>query len=198
MSHEGPPSKVPEDGAESDRRSLLSRFSGLFMAGGLIAGYGMFTHIAGRFLYPAKEPKPRWLFVSRLADMKPGDSKIFKTPGGASVVVARQGPGAEDFIALSSVCPHLGCQVHWQTAQSQFFCPCHNGSFDANGKPTGGPPLEADQSLEAYPLRAERGLLYIGVTEQPLSGQRKAELSESVAPTGPGQDPCLFQRPRDF
>ena len=146
------------------------------MAGGLIAGYGTFFGYAGRFLYPAADARTAWMFVTDVASMEPGASLSYRTPGGASVVVTRQ---ADDrFLALSSTCPHLGCQVHWEASKERFFCPCHNGTFDKEGKGTGGPPGDAGQSLLQYPLKVENGLLYI---EVPV---------EKVA-RGDGHDPCL-------
>lgn len=128
------------------------------MTGGLAAGYGAFAGLAGRFLYPAHPRPTGWMFVSEVARL--GDSFLYRTPAGESVTIARRG---EDFIALSSVCPHLGCQVRWEGHHNRFFCPCHNGAFDPDGKATAGPPAKAGQSLTRYRLKIENGLLFIEV-----------------------------------
>lgn len=135
------------------------------MAGGLAAGYGTFATLAARYLYPPQGGSTGWLFATELSRIKKGESFVFRSPAGASIVIARQSEvgKAEDFIALSSTCPHLGCQVHWEGQNNRFFCPCHNGSFDASGVATGGPPKDANQSLPRYPLKVEYGLLYIEV-----------------------------------
>jgi Rieske Fe-S protein len=88
-----------------------------------------------------------------------------KSPAGDNVLITRQGQGeaAGDFIALSSTCPHLGCRVHWESAENRFFCPCHNGTFDRGGSATGGPPAAEHKNLPRYPLRVENGLLFINV-----------------------------------
>ena len=75
---------------------------------------------------------------------------------------------ADAFIALSSTCPHLGCQVHWEPQNDRYLCPCHNGTFAPAGTPTGGPPFEANQSLPHYPLRVEGGLLFVEVGTRAL------------------------------
>ncbi len=154
--------------SEPDRRGFLATGA---MAGGLVAGYGAFAAIAGRFLYPARPAATEWLFVLDLGSMKQGESIVYKTPAGATVAVARTAATGtdQDFLALSSTCPHLGCQVHWEGAKERFFCPCHNGTFDPTGKATGGPPAEAGQSLLRYPLKVEKGLLYIQVPVEKLS-----------------------------
>ncbi len=137
------------------------------MAGGLAAGYGTLAVMAGRFLYPTADDTFGWCFVATLDQLEPGKAMTFVAPSGARVVVARQGAGtsADEFVALSSVCPHLGCQVHWEPQNDRFFCPCHNGVFDRQGAPISGPPAQAGQSLTHYPLRVENGLLFV---EAPL------------------------------
>jgi Rieske Fe-S protein len=138
---------------------------------GLVGGYGMFAAIAARFLFPSR-PDPRaWLFATEVDRLRPGDSQLYTTPSGESVIITRQGEGGavSDFIALSSTCPHLGCRVHWESPNQRFFCPCHNGTFDPQGRATGGPPKAAGQDLPRYPLRIERGLLFIEVPTRTLS-----------------------------
>lgn len=135
------------------------------MAGGLTAGYGTFAAYAGRFLYPTDDGALGWQFVATLDDFDVGDAREFVAPSGAKVVIARQGDtdDADAFIALSSVCPHLGCQVHWESQNDRFFCPCHNGVFDPQGKATEGPPAKAKQSLLEFRVKVENGLLYVEV-----------------------------------
>lgn len=137
------------------------------MTAGLAAGYGMFCHVAGRFLYPAHDAPKRWVYVTDVARMKAGDSLEYRTPDGASVSVTRRGSGGgvEDFAALGNVCPHLGCHVHWESQNARYFCPCHNGAFDPSGKATAGPPAEAGQSLPSFPLKVEGGLLFIQIVD---------------------------------
>jgi len=120
---------------------------------------------AGRYLYPAEPQAKAWLFVTELGGMKAGESLDFVDPTGAKVVIARRAEEgkAEDFIALSSTCPHLGCQVQWQAHENRFFCPCHNGVFTPEGEPVEGPPAQAGQSLKHYPLKVESGMLFIEV-----------------------------------
>jgi Rieske Fe-S protein len=158
------------------RRSFLTRSTSLAMAGGLAAGYGTFAGIAVRYLYPAHPTETGWVFVSDVAGMQVGESRVFRTPTGATAAIARRGAAGtiEDFVALSSTCPHLGCQVHWEAQNNRFFCPCHNGAFDPTGKAIAGPPAEAGKSLPRYPLRIENGLLYIEVPLERLDEPRKA------------------------
>lgn len=151
--------------AKPPRRVFLNTTANVAMATGLIAGYGSFGVMAARYLYPAG-PMPRaWMYVKDLKSFLPGESLPFRTPAGASVVIARKGDTGtvDDFFALSSTCPHLGCKVSWEGPKNRFFCPCHNGVFDPSGKAVEGPPAAAGQSLSRYPLKIEEGLLFIEV-----------------------------------
>jgi len=165
------------------------------MASGLALGYGMFFRSAGQYLYPADEGTA-WMFVTNVASLPPGQALTFQSPTGVPVVVTRRSTDsaddeltADDFLALSSVCPHLGCRVHWEPQHNRFFCPCHLGTFDPQGYPTGGPPLAANQSLPHYPLKVEEGLLYINMPVEPIdptSYRRlgKSDFSEQEEPNG--------------
>lgn len=153
-----------------NRRSFIARSSSALMALGLAAGYGMFGWLMGRFLYPAEARNRAWQFVRGLKQFAVGDAVSYTTPAGQEVVVTRVADAgtADDFIALSSVCPHLGCQVHWEPQNNRFFCPCHNGIFDPSGKAIAGPPGDAHQHLPRYPLQVHNDLLYIEVSTDRL------------------------------
>lgn len=187
-----------KDPVEPERRDFLGRASRVAMAAGLVGGYGGFGAIAARFMYPARPDTREWQFVMELGRLRVGESLLFRAPAGETINITRQGDTghADDFIALSSVCPHLGCQVHWEGQNDRYFCPCHNGTFDAAGVGTGGPPGDAGQSLGRYPLQVEKGLLYILV---PISrfADATGEIVESQdCISGPGHDPCLAAPPR--
>ncbi len=59
---------------------------------------------------------------------------------------------------LSPICPHLGCSVLWLGDQGKFICPCHAGSFTANGDRIAGPPPRSMDSLES---KVEGGILKV-------------------------------------
>ena len=50
---------------------------------------------------------------------------------------------------LSSICPHLGCTVPWNKTKKQFLCPCHGGTYAADGTRISGPALRGMDSLRA-------------------------------------------------
>ena len=57
---------------------------------------------------------------------------------------------AGDLHLHSAVCPHLGCVVHWNSAESSWDCPCHGSRFDPRtGARLNGP---ADRGLAPIEL----------------------------------------------
>ena len=178
-----------------NRRGFLSHASSVAMAGGLAAGYGTLALYAGRFVYPDKPRRLEWQVVTVLDRIKAGDSLRFESPAGELITITRraiQDNASKDstskdsatrdtaskdntdvsgeFLALSSVCPHLGCKVHWESQESRFFCPCHNGAFDATGVAIAGPPKEAGQSLKKYDVRVDaNGVVFVLVPTDLLS-----------------------------
>lgn len=186
----------PSSSTQGERRTFIKWSWGLGMAAALAAAYGTLAAFMARFLYPARPTRRGWQMVIELAGIRSGQSLIYRLPNGSPVNITRVGENgsAEDFLALSSTCPHLGCQVHWESQNNRFFCPCHNGIFTPDGVGIGGPPGDAGQSLPKYPLKVENRLLFIEVPlDQVAAGPGTIE--KPTRPIGPGHDPCL--RPVD-
>jgi quinol---cytochrome c reductase iron-sulfur subunit, bacillus type len=55
-------------------------------------------------------------------------------------------------------CTHLGCAYNWDEQAKQFFCPCHAGVFNLNGKVVSGPP---PRPLDTYTYEVREGDLYV-------------------------------------
>ncbi len=151
------------------RRKFLTTSFVIVMLFGVLASIGQFFFIVLQFLYPKKK-KEYWFFVTTIKKMSLGKSMEYVTPEGQSIVISRIGSTGhvKDFMALSNVCPHLGCKVYWEGNTKSFFCPCHNGRFDFVGQPLEGPPAKANQQLIKFPLKIEKGLLYIQLSSESL------------------------------
>jgi menaquinol-cytochrome c reductase iron-sulfur subunit len=54
----------------------------------------------------------------------------------------------DQLCVLTSICPHLGCTVPWNKEKKQFICPCHGGTFSADGSRVSGPSQRGMDALE--------------------------------------------------
>ena len=128
-------------GSTTRRRWLASALMGL----GLAASYGTLAAQILSFLLPERlKPPTRRLFVGPADQFEVGSVKSIRDLDGNVILIRRSVAG---FKAFSSVCPHLGCRVHWEEEKQEFFCPCHQGVFNAEGLAISGPPADAGQSL---------------------------------------------------
>ena len=73
---------------------------------------------------------------------------------------------------VSAVCPHEGCEVVWREPERDFFCPCHDSRFAADGARLSGP---AHRSLAEIPARVENGLLQIQYPTRALTADEQAD-----------------------
>jgi nitrite reductase/ring-hydroxylating ferredoxin subunit len=76
--------------------------------------------------------------------------------GGVAALVMRT---AESVRCFSLTCTHLACTVEWQAGKGEFYCPCHEGRFDAYGEPVAGPPVIP---LEQIAVRIEGETVVVG------------------------------------
>jgi cytochrome b6-f complex iron-sulfur subunit len=146
----GSSKKSPED-----RRKFLIN---LFMGTGLVGSHLTFAAFGLRFLQPVQRARKQRLLVGLKSEMPPGAAIPFKTPEGKTINIIN---GPSGFVALSDVCPHLGCRVYWDGARNKFICPCHDGHFDAAGKPIAGPPADMGQPLLSYKVIEEGNLILL-------------------------------------
>lgn len=68
-----------------------------------------------------------------------------------------------EIVALSPICKHLGCTVNWEGSDKHpdmFYCPCHGGLYEKNGKNVPGTPPRGP--LDAYPTQEKDGFLMLG------------------------------------
>jgi glycine/D-amino acid oxidase-like deaminating enzyme/nitrite reductase/ring-hydroxylating ferredoxin subunit len=84
--------------------------------------------------------------VGSAQEIAAGDGAIVRD-GTRKLAVYRDEQG--ELHALSAKCTHLGCVVHWNSAERSWDCPCHGSRFDTNGAVLHGP---ASSALEAVTL----------------------------------------------
>lgn len=135
------------------------------MGAGLVASYGLFAAQGLLFLLPRRlKPPTRRIFAGQLDQFEVGTLRAVMDLQGNEILLKRDRKALR---AFNSTCPHLGCRVHWEADKNRFFCPCHNGVFDANGVATAGPPAAAGQSLATIPLEVDKrsGVVYLEVKD---------------------------------
>ena len=147
---------------DAGRRNFL-----LLVPLGIFAGVAATIATAAfRFLRPSSaRDEQKWSNVAPLAQLK-GDKPIMR-----SIIAEHQAGWAstieEHFVyvlpkqnnqVLSSICPHEGCNVSWRDDASEFFCPCHDSYFAADGSRVSGP---ARRGLDPLPAREKDGVLQV-------------------------------------
>ena len=75
-----------------------------------------------------------------------------------AVWVRRDDGSHPELTVLSPICPHLGCPVNWYPSQKEFICPCHGGTYNANGQYISGPP---PRSMDPLPYEIHDGQLWV-------------------------------------
>jgi Rieske Fe-S protein len=146
----------------NSKREFLSQ---IFLILGAVLAYGLFALEGLLFIVPKRRLTGKIkIYGGRLSQYKLGSVKAFYDPGGTEILIMRDDTGIH---AFSSVCPHLGCRVHWESDKKEFFCPCHKGTFNSNGVAISGPPAKAGQSLTkiSTSVDKESQIVYIEVNK---------------------------------
>ena len=99
------------------------------------------------------------------AGPEPVSMPLERFPSGVRVQVSLEGHPVEvlrtpsGVTARSLLCTHQGCEVAWSEAAQAYLCPCHEGKYDAEGRPKEGPP---PAPLRSVPERLEGAVLLLG------------------------------------
>jgi menaquinol-cytochrome c reductase iron-sulfur subunit len=64
----------------------------------------------------------------------------------------------DKIVALSAICPHLGCAVGWDAGAGNFLCPCHDSRFSPEGTKLTGP---SERGMDELPLQVVEGRLQL-------------------------------------
>lgn len=80
-----------------------------------------------------------------IANLLPDEGKLLQYKDGKyAVYKSSQG----EVSALSPICPHMGCTVHWNKAEKTWDCPCHGSRFDTAGRVIEGPAFHGLKRIE--------------------------------------------------
>jgi cytochrome b6-f complex iron-sulfur subunit len=138
-------------GFPATRRVILKGLLGFVGAIGL----GSLFYGVYRFLAPNAGASAPVEFS--LSDLSPGGTYPFQY-GSSPGLLFRGEEGTVK--AFSLVCTHLACTVSWNPEKKNFYCPCHEGLFDAEGRVVSGPP---PAPLERFKVEVKGNKVVIGV-----------------------------------
>lgn len=149
--------KSPEVMSRRSFFATLTKLSGGFIA--VLLGIPIVGNIISPFF---QKPETDWIDLGNADDLHgmaplkiPYSVDVqdgwYKTKADRFVYVVWRN---DDFLVLSPTCSHLGCSVRWDGRK--FACPCHGGTYDREGKVTGGPP---PKPLAHFATKIESGRL---------------------------------------
>ena len=135
-------SEAPRGERRPHRRDLLD----VVLAAGGVVWLGGVLAPAAVYLWPARSRGPGQATVEvDLSELQVGSAVALQAQGRPLLVIRT---GEDEFHALSAICTHLGCVVHWEAATERVACPCHAGFFAPDGRVLSGPPPRPLPSYE--------------------------------------------------
>ena len=135
---------MADESTDQERRGFLKWLTAGFLALWAPAA-GIMT---ASFLKPPEHgPRvgERMIHAGTLSSLAIGESRFIRH-GLEPIFVVRLAD--QQVMAVSAVCTHMQCILHWKRDNSTFLCPCHDGAFDKTGNVLSGPPKKP---LRQYP-----------------------------------------------
>jgi menaquinol-cytochrome c reductase iron-sulfur subunit len=167
------PAAAPTTEEELSRRKFFERLSlGLFAFGSVL----LVTPMVGFVVAPLFKRRPElWRPVGKVDSFEIGSTTAVQIEDSSPLpwagVTARTAAwlrrvDAENFIAFSINCTHLGCPVRWLPKANLFMCPCHGGVYYEDGRVAAGPP---PLPLPRYQVRVRSGVVQIRTQPVPIT-----------------------------
>lgn len=127
---------------------------------GLVASFGTGAVYAYKFVVPKKKPvRLHKVYLCPLQKIPPGGTFEFEDMQGKKAILINLDGKIK---AFSQICTHLGCTVEWRPDKKEFYCPCHEGRFDVEGRVLSGPP---PRPLDEFEVVVEENLVYVKLKE---------------------------------
>jgi Rieske Fe-S protein len=163
IGNDAPKAKLPQRGVERRR----------FMEMGVLAASGMvgltLLGIGGRFAVgdSLEDAGVQWVTIGEISSLLMGkmnqlvynvrSKDAWRTIEEKGLLYVLGNDDGTEFVVLSAICTHLGCNVHWEDETGNFRCPCHDAHFDRTGAVLSGPPRSPLARLET---KIENGALF--------------------------------------
>jgi len=121
--------------------SLITRrtFLNTLLGGWLFAFFSGCFYAFMKFAFPTlgKEPDFVILNAKEFTDIPTNSVKPFPWGGQIGFFFKKADNTTH---ALKGVCTHMECNIMYKPEDRKFYCPCHQGWFDEDGKNIAGPP----------------------------------------------------------
>ncbi|MCS7281299.1 MAG: ubiquinol-cytochrome c reductase iron-sulfur subunit [Desulfobacterota bacterium] len=129
------------------RRTFLNTlFSGWFVAFCLGSLYPLL-----KFIYPSLGREPDFVVLNAKDFLNIPNNSTKPFPWGAKLgLIFKKSDGT--LYALKGVCTHMDCNITYKPELKKFYCACHKGWFDEDGKNIEGPP---PKPLEFFDITIE-------------------------------------------
>ncbi len=82
--------------------------------------------------------------VDLFADRVDAWNRVVQVKVGSAWVMKK----GDELVAMSTVCPHLGCAIDYDGENGKFICPCHDSFFSTEGAVETGPSPRGMDKLE--------------------------------------------------
>lgn len=164
-----------------NRPASTSRRGFLFTIGvalNAVAGALLGIPIVGYLLSPVRRlDQQAWIRLGEVSAFPENQTRLatyvnpFTTPWDgetANVACWVRRLGGEKFQVFAINCAHLGCPVRWFEESNLFLCPCHGGTYYADGQRASGPP---PRGLYEYEYKVDRGILLVRGGQLPTLSQ---------------------------
>ncbi len=164
-----------------NRPASTSRRGFLFTLGvalNAVAGALLGIPIVGYLLSPVRRlDQQAWIRLGEVSAFPENQTRLatyvnpFTTPWDgetANVACWVRRLGGEKFQVFAINCAHLGCPVRWFEESNLFLCPCHGGTYYADGQRASGPP---PRGLYEYEYKVDRGILLVRGGQLPTLSQ---------------------------
>ncbi len=155
---------LPYIGEFGEKQYIATGFAGNGMTFGVLAASMAYGYVSGRpgawdELFSTKRHRVMggtWRYLTENLDfpyyfirdslfpvdrespesLLPNEGKVLRI-GSETVACARDNEGI--LHECSAVCTHMGCHVHWNSAEQTWDCPCHGSRFSIDGRVISGP-----------------------------------------------------------
>lgn len=126
-------------GGEEAKVDSGRRWVNVVLGTGIVATIASFIYPAIRYVIPPPVSEAANLSVvaAKVGQLKDNTGKVFKF-GSEPAILIRLAGG--QYRAFTAVCTHLGCTVQYRPDLHEIWCPCHNGTYNLQGRNVSGPP----------------------------------------------------------